>query len=73
MGVETTGAWDPSAQKLVRTLVRRQSMRTGLPVVDVAGAVWRRLGLAVAKGVGQMLLRGYSGSSAEDAAAGNLG
>ena len=60
---ECTGAWGPGAQKCVRALVRRQSMRSGEPLAATAGAVWRRLATAVAKGAAQMLLRAFHGSS----------
>ena len=57
--VETTGAWGPGGQKAVRALVRKLSMRTGEPVAASAGAVWRRLSTAAAKGAAQMLLRAF--------------
>ena len=59
---ECTGGWGPGAQKCVRALIRRQSMRSGEPVAVTAGAVWRRLTTAVAKGAAQMLLRAFPGS-----------
>ena len=37
---ETTGCWGPSAQKLVRHIIKLQSMRLGLPVSEAAGLVW---------------------------------
>ena len=37
---ETTGCWGPSAQKLVRRIIKLQSMRLGLPVSEAAGLVW---------------------------------
>ena len=43
----------------VAGLNRLQSMRLGEPVAAVAAAVWRRLGVAVAKGAAQCLLRAY--------------
>ena len=56
---ETTGAWGPGAQRCVRGLVKRRSMRTGEPVAESALIVWRRLASAVAKGSALMLLRAY--------------
>jgi hypothetical protein len=58
---ETTGAWGPGAKRAVRRLVRLQSMKLGEPVSAVAAVVWRRLVVAVAKGVAQCLLRAYPG------------
>ena len=40
---ETTGAWGPGAQRCVRGLVKRRSMRVGEPVSESARLVWRRL------------------------------
>jgi hypothetical protein len=57
--VETTGAWGPGAQKHVRAIIRRQSMRSGEGVGATASAVWGRLATAVAKGAAQMLLRAF--------------
>ena len=56
---ETTGSWGPGGQKCIRGLIRRLSMRHGEPIAVTAGAVWRRLATAVAKGAAQMLLRAY--------------
>ena len=56
---ETSGAWGPGAVKVIRALARKQSMRSGRPVGEAAGALWRRLGTAVAKGTAQMLLRSF--------------
>ena len=53
---ETTGAWGPSGQRLVRTLIRRQSMSLGLPIEETASAVWGHLSAVVAKG---MLVRAF--------------
>ena len=60
--VETTGVWGPSAQKLVRRIVKLQSMRLGQPTSEVANHVWRRLNAAVAKGTAIMLTRAYTGT-----------
>ena len=59
---ETTGAWGPQAQKHIRKIIFRHSMRAGIPLSDVASATWRRLSVAVAKGVACMLLRAYPGT-----------
>ena len=59
VAVEVTGAWGPSAQKFVRMLISRQSMRTGAACGTTAAAVWGRLGAVVAKGVATMLTRTY--------------
>ena len=61
--VETTGAWGPEAQRLVRALVRRQSMRLWTPVEAAVGAVWRSLTAEVAKWTAQMLVRAYQDGS----------
>jgi len=61
VGAETTGAWGPEGQKLVRALVRLQSMRCGEAFTVVAARVWRRLSTAVAKGAAQMLLLAFTG------------
>ena len=61
---ETTGAWGPSAKRAVRRLIRLQGMRLGEPLAALAPVVWRRLAVAVAKGVAQCLLRAYPGFEA---------
>ena len=53
--------WGPGAKRAVRRIVRLQSMKLGEPVSAVAAVVWRRLAVAVAKGVAQCLLRAYPG------------
>jgi hypothetical protein len=59
--VETTGAWGAEGQKLVRRLIKLQSMRLGRPVAEVAAKVWKRLHAAVTKGTALMLTRAYPG------------
>ena len=59
--VETTGTWGPSAQRFVRGLVRRQSMKAGTEVADTARAIWGRLSASTAKGIAVMLVRAYPG------------
>ena len=57
--VETTGAWGPSGRRLVRMLTRRQSMRLGVPVKEVAAGVCGHLSATAAQGCGTMLVRAY--------------
>ena len=59
VAAETTGAWDPAAQRCIRGLARKQSMRLGEALGPVAKLLWRRLSGAVAKGTAKMLLRGF--------------
>ena len=59
VAAETTGGWGPEAQQFVWALIRKQSMRSGRPVREVAAEVWPRLSSAVAKGVAQMLLHAH--------------
>ena len=49
----------PSGQRLVRTLIRRQSMRFGLLIGETASAVWERLSAVVAKGTACKLVRAF--------------
>ena len=60
---ETTGAWGPSAKRAIRRLIRLQG-GLGEPLAALAPVVWRRLAVAVAKGVAQCLLRAYPGFEA---------
>ena len=59
VAAETTGAWGPAAQRCIRGLARKQSMRLGEALGPVARRLWRRLSAAVAKGTARMLLRGF--------------
>ena len=60
VAVETTGCWGPEAQKCIRGLARKHSMRLGVDLPTVSKQLWRRLSSAVAKGVARMMLRGFS-------------
>ena len=60
VAAETTGAWGPAAQRCIRGLARKQSMRLGEELGPVAKRLWRRLSGAVAKGTARMLLRGFA-------------
>ena len=64
VAVETTGCWGPEAQKCIRGLARKQSMRLGLDLPTVSKQLWRRLSGAVAKGVARMLLRAFGAGEA---------
>ena len=59
VAAETTGAWGPAAQRCIRGLARKQSMRLGEALGPVAKRLWRRLSAAVALGTARMLLRGF--------------
>ena len=41
VAAETTGAWGPSAQKLVRRIARFESMRSGTHVHELSSFIWR--------------------------------
>ena len=54
---EATGAWEPSAQKLVRRKARFENMRSGTHVHELSSFIWRQLSFALVGQVGKQLHR----------------
>ena len=57
VAAETTGAWGPSAQKLVRRIARFESMRSGTHVHELSLFICRQLSFTIVGQVGKQLHR----------------
>ena len=57
VAAETTGAWGPSAQKLVRRIARFESMRSGTHVHELSLFICRQLSFTIIGQVGKQLHR----------------